>query len=222
MKLISFFRILLFAMPFFLITSCTFVYFDQPQSAGGVRLSSVPVELQGKWAGSKDTVKVTEKGLTQISVAYDSLNNVESVTETNYFLSDSVQLYKSGDLYVANMLNSEQGWEILVAKRGEDGSVTWYYPLSDPYFGKGGGLKIDRVERSKSVPQGDSSVVETFTNKSLKMVEGENINVIYYKGKMKAEKLPMIVQENNIYWLLLPDGTIFEEDYFEEEYIEEN
>jgi hypothetical protein len=216
MKSTSFFRIIVFVLPFVFLTSCTFVYFDQPQSAGGERLSSVPTEIQGQWVGSKDTVKVTSKGLTQISVAYDSLDNIESITETNYFLSDTVQLYKSGDLYVANLYNPEQGWEILVAKRSEEGAVTWYYPLSDPYFGKGGGLKIDRVERSKSVPQGDSSVVETFSNKSLKVVEGENINVIYYKGKMKPEKLPMIIQENNIYWMLLPDGTIYEEDYFEE------
>ena len=195
-------------------TSCTSVYFDQPQSAGGEQLRSVPSELQGTWVGMNDTLRLDDQRMIRLHTEYDSLDNPIETQVLEYPLSDTIQLYKSGDLYVVNMLRRDYGWEILVVEKKPDGTLFWYYPLTEPFFGTGGGLKVDRVERTRYIESADSVITQPVVNRSVKRVEGESINTVYYKGNMKAKKLRMILREDNIYWQLNPDGTIEEEVEF--------
>ena len=197
------------------LSSCTSVYFDRPQPKGGQRLSSVPEELQGTWIDKYDTVYMRSQELLRVSTELDSMDNIVDVAYYSNVLSDSVRLYKAGNHYVANIQDPEKGWEILVIEREADGDIFWYYPLEAPFLKQTLGLRIKKVERSKSIETADSTYTEKFTNKSIKVVEGENIDAIFYKGQFKIKHIPSIIRPGNVYWQWNANGTIGEE---EEEY----
>jgi hypothetical protein len=87
-----------------ILSSCQQVFFKTPQPKNGTDLNYIPQDIQGKYICSKDTIIIKEKSFLVIT---------DSIRE--YFLSDSIKLRVSNNLY---FLNKKEGnyWSLLVCK----------------------------------------------------------------------------------------------------------
>lgn len=195
-----------------LFSSCLSVCFNQPQPKGGVVLNIVPKELQGKWIGDEETVIITDKGLEEIKEFKDSLGNIKETTHTEYILSDfvilendsnrSVILEKASSYYVCNLKTPSEStnvdWMVFIIDIQSNGDMKFYYPQEPPYFGKGHGLKIEKVERSGRHG--------AYTNRSLKKTD--EITAVYYSGQFRIKDIQKVIKPNNLLYTYKKDGTI--------------
>lgn len=197
---------------FFVLSSCLHVYFDRPQPKKGIILSSVPQEVQGRWADSMDIIQVTDNCLSMFESQTDSVGNIIGVDSTYYFLSDSINIQKAGNYYVVNLLERGQGWEVYIIDKHANGDVYWYYPKTAPYFGKGHGLRVDRIDQNyKQIEINDSTFKEKkpLYKKSLKPNKNvTSVNSVYYKGQFRIKDIDKIIIPENIFWVFKADGTI--------------
>jgi hypothetical protein len=125
------------------LNSCFHVYFDRPQPKNGIRLTTVPVELHGAWIDKTDTFFIDQTGGFMYN--FDSISG--KYIKEGFILSDSFQLYKAGDYYVANYTKDKIWWEVEIIDRKENGDLYFYYPSTAPYFGKRLGLRVSEIEQ---------------------------------------------------------------------------
>ena len=183
------------------LTSCTNVYFDQPQPKNGKYLKFVPEELQGKWVDKLDTIFITKNGFEEVNVKTDSLDNIISVKKEKFFLSDSLVLNKAGKFYVINLL--EKGnWQIIILDKQSNGDIIWYYPSEPPFFGEGNDLKVKKVVGKI---KGVETIDKSLTNKD----EGTSITV-YYEGQFRINDIKKVILEENKLWIFKADGSIID------------
>ncbi len=181
------------------LTSCVGVYFDMPQPKGGVRVNSVPQELQGTWIDT-DTIMISNEGMVQTSSTKDSTGKIISSQRIPTFLSDSVMMFKAGKYYIVNTLNKNgKGYELMVIEKQTNGDIYWYNAVKSPFFGTGNGYEVTKVVRNKNGKE--------IINKSIKNVPGENITEVYYKGQMSISDISKIVQPKNKFSVMKKDGT---------------
>lgn len=193
--------IILLALLVAFLTSCTNVYFNQPQPKNGKHLKFVPEELQGKWVDKLDTIFITKNGFEEVNVKTDSLEKIISVKKEKFFLSDSLVLNKAGKFYIINLL--EKGnWQIIILDKQSNGDIIWYYPCKPPFFGEGRDLKVKKViGKIKGVETIDKSL----TNKD----EGTSITV-YYDGQFRINDIKKVILEENQLWIFKADGSIID------------
>lgn len=199
-----------------LLSSCFHVYFDQPQPKDGILLTEVPQELWGKWSEdtqpSNNFVQIHAQGMTTSSGDTDSFTDDGEIHIEHSYLSDSVKLYKVNEYYVVNLLGKEANgrWEMVIIDVEENGDLSWYYPYTTPYAGKGHGLKIDYVEKGVlryNEAIGDT-VSETIRGNSFKLKDGETMEAVYYKGQMRASEIAKIIRPENTMWTYTKKGMI--------------
>ena len=77
--------VILLALIFAFLSSCTNVYFDQPQPKNGENLNFVPSELQGQWIDKLDTISITKNGFEEVNVKTDSLDKIISIKKEKFF-----------------------------------------------------------------------------------------------------------------------------------------
>ena len=181
-----------------LLSSCVSVYFDQPQPKGGELLTNFPKEFQGKWLGDDDTIYINSNCVKVYEYITDSVTMLKETKLTQFCLSDSIQLYKAGDYYVANLKNKEQGWEIYVFEFQKNGDLYSYYPSTSPFMGKGHGLKVEKVISTPidaSISEGSAG--NEIVSKSIQPKDNETINTVYYKGQFRIKDIHKIIKEEN-------------------------
>ena len=181
-------------------SSCTGVYFNSPQPGDGKKFNSVPAELQGKWIENSDTCIVNSSGMYQTESKKDSAGNVISVKRKWTNLSDSILLFSLDKYYVINILGDDgKGYQVVVIDIQSNGDINWYYPLNAPFFGSRKGLEVVKVNRTVKGKRK--------TDKSLKAVKGEQIDEVYYSGKLNTDDLKKVMLPVNLIWVLKKDGT---------------
>jgi len=183
------------------ISSCTNVYFDQPQPKNGEILKFVPLELRGTWIEKLDTLYITKHGFEEVNVKTDSFGTIASIKRETHILSDSLMLQKAGKYYVVN-IREKKNWQVVILDRQNNGDIIWYYPFSPPFFGEGNGLKVKKVK-------GNINGVEII-DKSLTNKDKGSISSVYYQGQFRSEDIKKILIEENKLWIFKADGTIFE------------
>ena len=193
--------VILLALIFAFLSSCTNVYFDQPQPKNGENLNFVPNELQGKWVDKLDTIYITKNGFEEVNVKTDSLDNIISVKKEKFFLSDSLVLNKAGKYYVINLLEKEN-WQVIILDKQNNGDIVWYYPSKPPFFGEGRDLKVKKVIGKIN---GVETIDKSLTNKD----KGSSITV-YYKGQFRINDIKKVILEENQLWIFKSDGSIIE------------
>jgi len=190
-----------FAFLLVFISSCTNVYFDQPQPKNGEILKYVPTELQGTWIEKLDTLYITKHGFEEVNVKTDSAGTIASIKRETHVLSDSLMLQKAGKYYVIN-IRERKKWQVVILDKQNNGDIIWYYPLSPPFFGEGNGLIIQKVK-------GKINGIETI-DKSLTNKDKGSISSVYYQGQFKSKDIKKILIEENQLWIFKTDGTIIE------------
>ncbi len=183
------------------LTSCTNVYFDQPQPKNGKNLEFVPRELHGKWVDKLDTIYITKNGFTEVNVKTDSLDKITSVKTEKIFLSDSLVLNKAGKYYVINLLE-KKNWQVIIMDKQSNGDIIWYYPAKPPFFGQGRDLKVKKVIGKIN---GIETIDKSLTNKD----KGSSMTV-YYKGQFRINDIKKVLLEENQLWIFKSDGSIIE------------
>lgn len=194
-------RLVFFVLLMVVISSCTNVYFDQPQPKNGEILKYIPLELQGIWVDKLDTLYITKHGFEEVNVKTDSSGTISSIKRETHFLSDSLMLQKAEKYYVVN-IREKKNWQVVILDRQSNGDIIWYYPLNPPFFGEGNGLKIKKV---KGKINGIETIDQSLTNK-----DKGSISSVYYEGQFKSKDIKKILLEENQLWIFKADGTIIE------------
>lgn len=183
------------------LSSCTNVFFDQPQPKNGKKLKFVPTELQGTWIEQLDTIYITKNGLEEVNVKMDSLDNIASIEREKFYLSDTLVLTKAGKYYVVNLFE-KNNWQVIILDKQSNGDVIWYYPSEPPFFGEGQGLKVKKVTgKINGIKTTDTSL----TNKD----KGKEITV-YYEGQFRIKDIKKVLLKENQLWIFKSDGSIIE------------
>jgi len=194
-------RLVFFVLLMVVISSCTNVYFDQPQPKNGEILKYIPLELQGVWVDKLDTLYITKNGFEEVNVKTDSSGTILSIKREAHFLTDSLMLKKADKYYIVN-IREKKNWQVVILDRQNNGDIIWYYPLNTPFFGEGNGLKIKKVK-------GKINGIET-TDQSLTNKDKGSISSVYYEGQFKSKDIKKILKEENQLWIFKADGTIVE------------
>jgi len=103
------------------ISSCTYIFFDQPQPVDSKNLRKIPRELQGSW-------KSTDEAGERIVINATSFKFFENDNPMEITLSDSIVLRKAKNCYVFNM-KKRDWWEIVLVQKNRSGEITINYPL---------------------------------------------------------------------------------------------
>ena len=147
----------------FIFSSCSSIYFIEPQPKGGERESEMPKELYGLWFGENEGWQFNENGITAINFEIDSIENIVDTTYQLLPLSDTFRIYKAKELYVINLINSEKNnnyWEIVIFERVTNGDINIYYPYKPEIFAHVKGLKL---EEATYYIDGEKKIVKTLT-----------------------------------------------------------
>jgi len=172
------------------------------QPRGGDRLNEMPKELYGEWYGDTEGWLINELGLTNIDFKTDSLENIIDTVYTTTPLSDSIQIYKSEELYVLNFRGKSEYWEIAIFQPKSNGDIS-IYNISDPkVFAKVKGLKL--VEANYTIDDKYQTVsnLEPAAESSLKFESA------IFSGQMKLNSLKKILKEISP-TIFKHDGTIY-------------
>jgi hypothetical protein len=188
------------------LSSCFHLYFDQPQPKKGIKLTTVPVELQGRWFRDNDTSYIDENGL--FNYDFDSIKG--KFIKDRYALSDSILLFKSGDYYVLNF-KDKSWWEVVIIERKRNGDIYFYYPSTAPYFGKSFGLRVHKIDQHFGSIWINDSVARDrhiLFKKRLSLKKGISRKAVYYKGQFRIKDIKKVTIPENVLWIFKNDGTI--------------
>lgn len=190
----------------FSLNSCFHVYFDRPQPKKGIYLTEVPADLHGSWIDKTDTFYIDKTG--------GYIYNFDSITgeyfKEGFILSDSFQLYKAGDYYVANYTKDKIWWEVEIIDRKENGDLYFYYPSTAPYFGKRLGLKVVEIDQEFEPVWLNDSIGRdrnVLLNKRLSMKNVMLRNAVYYKGQFRIKDIEKIIIPENLSIIYKHDGS---------------
>lgn len=197
-----------------MLVSChTAVFFDQPQPKNGIVLHEVPIELRGEWTCETETITISEKCFEYDYTSTDNLGNQVDSDPDLYCLSESINIQQAGDYFVVNifMPDEDQGWQVLIIDRQKNGDIIWYYPITPPFFGKGHGLKVERVEKkynTKIINDSTYKEVRPLFKKSLKPSDKvEEFTAVYYSGQFRIKDIKRILIPENIDFIFRKNGT---------------
>lgn len=212
-------KFFLFFLLVFLFTSCfsTYIYFDQQQPRNGIELSSAPDELLGKWKDSTGLkINISTTCLLMTVPKKDNIGTVVGIDTSYSCLSDSIKLQKAGDYYVLNLLHKDEKWQVFIIRKDQNGDQVWYYPQTAPYFGKGHGLKVERIDATyKLKEKGDSIFVEQkplFKKSFRPNKKVESIDAVHYNGQFRIKDIEKVIKPENVFWILKANGTIVVND----------
>ena len=105
------------------ISSCQYIFFDQPQPVGAKNLKEIPEEFRGVWSNIEkitDTLIISERSYTTIG------HNSER-WEYGASLSDTLLIRKARNGYVMNLKRGDW-WEIVYVHKNKNGEIRIYYP----------------------------------------------------------------------------------------------
>lgn len=191
---------------FFNLSSCFTVYFDQPQPKKGIKCTTVPDELHGKWIHESDTFYIDESGGFMYN--FDSISG--NYNKEGFILSDSILLFKAGDFYVMNHTKDKIWWQVQIIDRKENGDLYFYYPSTAPYFGKRLGLRVKNIEQEFEPVWLNDSIGRdryVFFRKNLSMKNVMTRNTVYYKGQFRIKDIEKIIIPDNLSIIYKHDGT---------------
>jgi hypothetical protein len=150
---------------------------------------------------------------------FDSISG--KYIKEGFILSDSFQLYKAGDYYVANYTKDKIWWEVEIIDRKENGDLYFYYPSTAPYFGKRLGLRVSEIEQEFEPVWLNDSVGKdrrVIFKKSLKMKNVMSRNAVYYSGQFKIKDIKKVIIPENLSIIYKYDGTREKRIKISEEY----
>lgn len=199
--------IALLALSTFLM-SCAHMYFIDPQPRKAARLMEIPSDLHGYWSNESGSTEISATGITIISISKDTIDGVpQDVETTDYMtLSEDFQLYKSQDLYVFNLKESEGNyWEIGVLKRESNGDIH-YYTSNDP----------EDFKSDKRLKVTEAKYLDGEEERTFKKIQGETdmiLEHIVFSGQMNHSTLLNVIDEDNLVTIYRADGTIYTPEY---------
>lgn len=190
------------------LMSCAHMYFIDPQPRKAARLMEIPSELHGYWSNESGSTEISATGITIISISQDTIDGVPQDVETTDFmtLSEDFQLYKSQDLYVFNLKESEGNyWEIGVLKRESNGDIH-YYTSNDP----------EDYVKDKRLKVTEAKYLDGEEERTFKKVQGETdmiLEHIVFSGQMNHSTLLNVIHEDNLVTIYRADGTIYTPEF---------
>ena len=192
------------------VGSCTTVYFDRPQPKDGEVLDEFPDEILNVWYLNEELGKLSiEIKLNSLNITEyekDSLTHEMLVTKKTILpLGDSIILKKSKSFYFLNLKENEDKFQVLGLVLNKDNEVDVYTPQNMPFWKNSRRLKLDSV----IVKEDGFMSVRTRTQQSFILNEGEDIQSIYYSGKIKSKHLKKMIREENLVLSLKADGNIY-------------
>lgn len=199
--------IALLALSTFLM-SCAHMYFTETQPRKSTRLMEIPAELQGFWGDETGSTEIHANGITIIEISEDTTGGgSEMVSETTYMdLSEDFQLYKSQDLYVFNLKESEGNyWEIGVLKRDENGDIS-YYTSNDP----------EDFRNDKRLKVVEAKYLDGEEERTFKKIQPESdliMEHVVFSGQMDHKTVLNMLTEGNLVSIYRADGTVHTPEY---------
>jgi hypothetical protein len=125
--------------------------------------------------------------------------------KTKLTLGDSIILKKRKSLYFLSLKENENKYQILGMVLNEDNEVDIYAPQSMPFWKNSRRLKLDSV----IIGEDGFMSAKTRTQKSFEINEGEDIQSIYYSGRIKSKHLKKMIRKENLVLSLKADGNIY-------------
>ena len=189
-------------------SSCVSVHFDQPQPKNGVEQNTIPEEMQGRWASSTSTIIISQNCMIAIDLEKNESGDLVEKDTTLMCLSDSINIQKANEYFIVNLLDRNGNWGICAVDILPDGTINCYYPTSSPFFGRGSGLKVQKVTYTYKKETGKRKETPFF-KKCLKPNDDIwEINEVHYTGQFRIKDIKKIIIPENLFWTLKPDGTI--------------
>jgi len=199
----------LLAFTSLLLSSCTHVYFINPQPKGGKQLNEIPKEICGKWGNEYGGVLIEYDKITMYNINRDSLDNIIDTNYTINPLSDSLRLFKVEDFYVFNISENQGHWEIAILSIETNGDIVTYFITDVHALAQDPDLKIEEA----NYLVGDEEVILTELNADYD--ETEFLMHVVFSGQMSAKSLrKLMVPENKVY-IFKPDGRFIYPDELE-------
>lgn len=185
-----------------IVSSCSHVYFTEPQPKGGERLIVMPEDIYGIWFGGSEGWQFNEKGITNINIETDSIGTIiDTIYETNA-LSDSLRIYKAKELYVIHSRSNNNYWEIAILKPMKNGDINTYYTSNPVLFTSAKGLKL---EEANYYIDGELKTFKTLETDDEGSMSFENA---VYSGQMSIKTLRKILDSIDPV-IFKKDGSIY-------------
>lgn len=201
-------QILFFTITTLLITSCSHIYFTEPQPKGGERLMEFPEELRGTWkkntSNEFETYAIYNDRFEVISVKKDSIGNPTSSRTETQNLTDTFRLYKLNNFYVLNYRDSGELWEIVVIKRKSNGDIIITGNNDPEFFIKRKELKLDSAEYVIDDSLRTFYALNPFAEHSLRFVSAT------FSGQLTEKTLNKIVRQTDNGWIFKKNGSFIE------------
>ena len=194
--------VFLFTIFSFILSSCVQVYFIEPQPKGGILLTEIPEELQGKWTLASSEFIIDKRGYTFYQIGTDTLSNSSDTIYERVNLTDSVRLYKSKRFYIVNSREDDKNWEIVVIKKLRNGDIYLYETRDPEFYIKDRNLKL--VSAKYEIDDRD-----TIVGSLNPYFEGSSrFQSAIFSGQMKLKGIKKIAKKKNIIFILKKDGTL--------------
>jgi len=201
--------LILFILSILFITSCSHIYFTEPQPKGGERLLEFPEELRGTWLKTTDDKEVTysihNDRFEVLSIRKDSVGNQTSSRSEIQNLTDTFRLYQSKNFYVINYKSSSNSlWEIAVIKRKSNGDIIITENNDPEFFIKRKELRLDSAEYEIDDSLRTFYALNPFAEHSLRFVSAT------FSGQLTEKTLKKIVRQSDSGWIFKKNGTFIE------------
>lgn len=186
----------------FLFSSCTTIYFDQPQPKWAERLTEVPSELHGQWLKKSEGYKIDVNGITTIDIKSNAKGNPVDTVYSESNLSDSLRLYKAKKYYVLNSNSEDDQWEILVLEPLKNGDINVYRTIDLNIFNNDRGLRFEKAIIKKD---GKETTIKDLDSEFDTTSDLKNA---YYSGQMKMKTIHKIATQDNLLLTFKSDGSV--------------
>jgi len=185
------------------ITSCSHIYFTEPQPRGGIPLFEIPNELHGVWSDQNGGIEIHKYGYNEFKYELDSVTNSFDTLIKYMNLSDSFKLFRAKELYVFNAKLKSKYWEIAILTKQKNGDIHYYVTSEPDVFVKDRNLKL--IEAKYNIDD-EEKIIKTI-NPDFE----DHISFKYaiFSGQMKYKTLRKIITNENLMQVYKKNGTFF-------------